>query len=72
MGNSLSIDLVSHATLLRSTGDEALIDDLTEKLIPNETVLLSDIFSILQPEHIRDLRERRPRNLAKLIIRVCE
>jgi len=74
MGNASSTNLSSIVTALKSgpapeTGDEN--EDLYwNQLLPNQAIPILTLFSELQPENIREILHKQPRNLALLLLKV--
>ena len=68
MGNSLSAP-ISRAIVKLSENKDVSEEDLND-LLPISEIPITEIFSILTPDVIRDLLADQPRNLAKLTLKV--
>jgi hypothetical protein len=68
MGNSLSAP-IGRAIIKLSENKDVLEEDLND-LLPISEIPITEIFSILTPDVIRDLLVDQPRNLAKLTLKV--
>jgi hypothetical protein len=67
MGSSLSAPI--SRTLGKLSEKEISEEDLSE-FLPISEIPISEIFSILTPDVVRDLLVEQPRNLAKLTLKV--
>jgi len=67
MGSSLSAPI--SRTLEKLSEKEVSEEDLSE-FLPLSEIPISEIFSILTPDVVRDLLVEQPRNLAKLTLKV--
>ena len=72
--SSSSADFINAAASLRAEGvpeagehDEAAY---WARIFPDAPIPALDVFSVIQPEHVRELRQVQPRNLSLLIIKV--
>ena len=77
MGNAASGQLVTAFTLLRLEAipeDAAGAEAAFARLIPSsDAVAAVDVFTALEPDHVREMQRFQPRNLARLVIkaRLC-
>ena len=73
MGNAHSGELVSSTSALRTAPvpEDASADAFWEQVFPATAFSPTDLFSVLTPEAIREMREVHPRNLALAIRKVC-
>lgn len=72
MGNAASADLASAVTTLTTQpvpeGDEEAAFWL--RLLPKTAISTAEFFSAIQPETVRQLLKKHPRNLALLLLKV--
>ena len=67
-------DFIAAAHALRSGNAPSDADVIAEtywlRLFPEHALPALEIFSVVQPEHIRQMRARNPRNLALVVLKV--
>lgn len=68
MGSSLSAPI--SRTISKLSEKEDISEEDLNELLPLSEIPISEIFSILTPDVIRDLFVEQPRNLAKLTLKV--
>lgn len=68
MGSSLSAPI--SRTLGKLSEKEDVSDEDLSEFLPLSEIPISEIFSILTPDVVRDLLVEQPRNLAKLTLKV--
>lgn len=72
--SSSSADFINAAAALRaeSCPEPGETDEAAYwlRIFPDAPIAALDVFSVIQPEHVRELRAVQPRNLALMIIKV--
>ena len=68
MGAASSSELIDSVSALQH--DEDVDEAHLERVLPPAALPAVDTFAVLQPDVIRDLLRDRPRNLARLVLKV--
>jgi hypothetical protein len=68
MGASSSSELIDSVSALQR--DEDADEAHLERVLPGTPLAALDAFAVLQPDVVRDLLRDRPRNLARLVLKV--
>ena len=71
MGNAVSGDFIAAAHALRSEQAPTDDDAFWHRIFPENAVPALEIFSVVVPEHVREMRVRNPRSLALAVVKVC-
>ena len=70
MGNAHSGDYIAAAHALRSEPAQDT-DAFWLRIFPEQAIPALEMFSVIQPEHVREMRVSNPRNLALAVVKVC-